>query len=73
MSKCPCYQCPDRYPGCSSHCTKPAYLAEQERQAIIRKNRKEADIQRAKTHGHNYISLSVFYSGRNLFMNETLV
>lgn len=36
----PCNGCPDRYPACSDHCTKPAYLAYREEQEKIRQARK---------------------------------
>ena len=36
----PCKGCPDRYPACSGHCTKPAFLAWQEEQRRIRVARK---------------------------------
>lgn len=35
----PCRGCPDRYPGCSDHCTKPEKLAWNEEQETIRRNR----------------------------------
>ena len=36
----PCNGCPDRYPACSDHCTKPAFLAYRAEQDKIRKARK---------------------------------
>lgn len=35
----PCKGCPDRYPGCSDHCRKEAFLKWKEAQATIRANR----------------------------------
>ena len=35
----PCHGCPDRYPGCSDHCRKDAFLKWKEEQATIRANR----------------------------------
>ena len=35
----PCHGCPDRYPACSGHCTKPAFLRWQEDQKKIREAR----------------------------------
>ena len=36
----PCNGCPDRYPACSDHCKKPAYLKYRAEQDRIRKARK---------------------------------
>ena len=36
---CPCKGCPDRYPGCSDHCRKDAYLRWKQEQDLIRANR----------------------------------
>ena len=36
----PCKGCPDRYPACSDHCTKDAFLKWKAEQDLIRKNRK---------------------------------
>ena len=32
----PCHGCPDRYPGCADHCTKPEYLKYRAEQARIK-------------------------------------
>lgn len=41
----PCYQCPDRFPGCSASCKKPQYLEHKQKEAekneLIRKNKKK--------------------------------
>ena len=37
----PCKGCPDRYPACSGRCRKPAFLARQKEQEIIRENRRK--------------------------------
>ena len=43
----PCYQCPDRFPGCSGSCDKPEYLEEQrkkkEKKELIQKQKSEHD------------------------------
>ena len=36
----PCKGCPDRYPACSAHCKKDAYLKWKAEQETIRRNRK---------------------------------
>lgn len=36
----PCRGCPDRYPGCSDHCTKSEHLDWKAEQEKIRENRK---------------------------------
>lgn len=36
----PCRGCPDRYPACSDHCMKDAFLKWKAEQDLIRKNRK---------------------------------
>ena len=42
-----CYQCPDRFPGCSASCKNPEYLEEQrkrkEKKELIRKNKKQSE------------------------------
>lgn len=35
----PCDGCTDRYPACSGHCTKPAFLKWRAEQELIRQNR----------------------------------
>ena len=40
----PCHGCLDRYPGCSDHCTKDAFLKWQEEQETIRRNRAKGRI-----------------------------
>lgn len=40
----PCHGCPDRYPGCSDHCTKDAFLKWKEEQETIRRNRAKSKI-----------------------------
>ena len=39
----PCQGCPDRYPACSDHCTKPAFLEWKAEQEKIRKARAAYD------------------------------
>ena len=34
----PCKGCTDRYPGCSDHCRKPAFLDYRAEQQLIREN-----------------------------------
>lgn len=36
----PCKGCPDRYPACSDHCQKPAFLKWKAEQKKIRENRR---------------------------------
>ena len=35
----PCNGCEDRYPACSGHCEKPAFISWKAEQELIRKNR----------------------------------
>lgn len=37
----PCKGCPDRYPACSGHCTKPDYIAYRTEQEKIKTARKK--------------------------------
>lgn len=32
----PCYQCPDRFPGCSGSCQKPEYIEEQRKKREVK-------------------------------------
>ena len=41
MTDRPCYECPDRFPGCSDSCRKPTFLAQRERERVIRENRRK--------------------------------
>ena len=37
----PCMGCPDRYPGCSDHCRKEAFLIWKEKQEKLRMARRK--------------------------------
>jgi endogenous inhibitor of DNA gyrase (YacG/DUF329 family) len=39
----PCKRCPDRYPTCSDHCQKPAFLEWKDEQERIRAARRKYD------------------------------